>query len=153
MGCLSVCQVSWIDFHWILVMFVSILVYQVIVDQDISCGDYHGGSKELQKDVLSLVNLFSAKMDTVSVKLHSTHQHVNRLTLHSLHLQAQKTATSAWQLLFLLAGNNLTVMSASEAQGLGYSLKATPKRLVFRSPYKQPHSLLGHVSEQKLRSI
>ena len=65
MGCLSVCQVSWIDFHWILVMFVSILVYQVSVDQDISCGDYHGGSKELRKDVLSLVNLFSAKMDSV----------------------------------------------------------------------------------------
>ena len=46
-------------------MFVSILVYQVSVDQDISCGDYHGGSKELQKDVLYLVNLFSAKMDSV----------------------------------------------------------------------------------------
>uniref|UniRef100_A0A8C4Z967 ZP domain-containing protein n=1 Tax=Gadus morhua TaxID=8049 RepID=A0A8C4Z967_GADMO len=85
---------------------------EVSVDQDMPCEDYHGGSKEIQKDVLSL---------------------------------AQKTATSVWQLMFLLAGNNLAIMSASEARGLGYSLMATPKRLVFRSPYKQPHSQLVHV--------
>ena len=67
--------------------------------------------------------------------------------MHSL--QAQKTATSVWQLMFLLAGNDLAIMSASEARGLGYSLMATPKRLMFRSPYKQPHSQLVHVSDQK----
>lgn len=51
--------------------------------------------------------------------------------------------------MFLLADDDLVIMSADEAERLGYSLKVSSKRLVFRSPYNQPHSQLLLVSDHK----
>uniref|UniRef100_A0A3P8ZLR7 ZP domain-containing protein n=1 Tax=Esox lucius TaxID=8010 RepID=A0A3P8ZLR7_ESOLU len=55
-------------------------------------------------------------------------------TAHSI---AQKMANSDWQVMFL---NNEERMSVTEAQQFGYKLSATPKRVVFRSPYGQSQS-------------
>ena len=62
---MSTCVSSKPDLFPLDTSVVCILVFQVSVDQDMPCEDYHGGSKEIQKDVLSLVNMFSANKDTV----------------------------------------------------------------------------------------
>uniref|UniRef100_A0A3Q3XC92 ZP domain-containing protein n=1 Tax=Mola mola TaxID=94237 RepID=A0A3Q3XC92_MOLML len=55
-------------------------------------------------------------------------------------VQAQKTASSVWQLMFLHSDGQVSSMSISEAQKLGYSLAASPQRVVLRSWYKQPQA-------------
>ncbi|XP_044185770.1 uncharacterized protein LOC122965674 isoform X1 [Thunnus albacares] len=54
--------------------------------------------------------------------------------------QAQRTASAAWQLMFLQSDGQVNAMSISEAQTQGYSLTATAKRVVFRSQYSPPHA-------------
>ncbi|XP_047184611.1 uncharacterized protein LOC118290500 isoform X2 [Scophthalmus maximus] len=54
--------------------------------------------------------------------------------------QAQRTATSVWQLMFLQSGGHVSSMSVSEAQTMGYSLTTTAHRVVLRSQYKQQHA-------------
>lgn len=54
--------------------------------------------------------------------------------------QAQKTASLAWQLMFLQNDGQTFSMSVQEAEKWGYSLTATTHRVVFRSSYKQPHT-------------
>uniref|UniRef100_A0A667X8S8 Uncharacterized protein n=1 Tax=Myripristis murdjan TaxID=586833 RepID=A0A667X8S8_9TELE len=53
---------------------------------------------------------------------------------------AQQAATSTWQLMFLQDGGQAVAMSVTEAQSLGYSVMVTSRRVVLRSPYRQPHS-------------
>uniref|UniRef100_A0A8D3EF61 ZP domain-containing protein n=1 Tax=Scophthalmus maximus TaxID=52904 RepID=A0A8D3EF61_SCOMX len=55
-------------------------------------------------------------------------------------VQAQRTATSVWQLMFLQSGGHVSSMSVSEAQTMGYSLTTTAHRVVLRSQYKQQHA-------------
>ncbi|XP_070705205.1 uncharacterized protein [Pempheris klunzingeri] len=59
--------------------------------------------------------------------------------------QAQRMASSAWQLMFLQRDGRVSSMSVSEAQRWGYSLTTTGHRAVLRSPYKQPHAELTAV--------
>uniref|UniRef100_A0A3B4WDW6 Uncharacterized LOC111645961 n=1 Tax=Seriola lalandi dorsalis TaxID=1841481 RepID=A0A3B4WDW6_SERLL len=54
--------------------------------------------------------------------------------------QAQKTAGTAWQLMFLQSDGQVSSMSISEAQTQGYSLTTTTQRMVLRSQYKQLHA-------------
>ncbi|KAJ8009235.1 hypothetical protein DPEC_G00086790 [Dallia pectoralis] len=56
------------------------------------------------------------------------------------HSIAQKMANSVWQVMFLNNEEKMAAMSVVDAQQLGYELTATPKRVVFRSPYGQNHS-------------
>ncbi|XP_034436491.1 uncharacterized protein LOC117758703 [Hippoglossus hippoglossus] len=51
--------------------------------------------------------------------------------------QAQMTASSVWQLMFLQSDGQVSSMSISEAQTQGYSLTTTSHRVVLRSQYKQ----------------
>ncbi|KAJ8008341.1 hypothetical protein DPEC_G00103820 [Dallia pectoralis] len=58
---------------------------------------------------------------------------------------AHHDATSAWQVMFRKEGEEqFTSMSLTEARVLGYVFHLTQGRLVFRSPYSQPHS--SHVT-------
>ncbi|XP_024146198.1 uncharacterized protein LOC112157602 isoform X2 [Oryzias melastigma] len=59
--------------------------------------------------------------------------------------QAQKTASFAWQLMFLQEDGRFPSMSPVEAQRWGYSLTASTHRLVLRAPYKRPHATLTKV--------
>ncbi|KAL0967513.1 hypothetical protein UPYG_G00253210 [Umbra pygmaea] len=61
------------------------------------------------------------------------------------HSVAQKTASSIWQVMFLKNKENVAAVSATEAQQLGYELRATTTRVVFRSPYGQTHAALETV--------
>lgn len=61
-------------------------------------------------------------------------------------VQAQRTATSVWQLMFLQSGGHVSSMSVSEAQTMGYSLTTTAHRVVLRSQYKQQHAKVLMVS-------
>ncbi|XP_019964962.2 uncharacterized protein [Paralichthys olivaceus] len=54
--------------------------------------------------------------------------------------QAQMTASSVWQLMFLQSDGHVSPMSISEAQTQGYSLTTTSHRVVLRSQYKQRHA-------------
>ncbi|KAF7231126.1 transcript variant X4 [Nothobranchius furzeri] len=54
--------------------------------------------------------------------------------------QAQRTASLAWQLMFLQSNGQTIAMSVPEAQTWGYTLVSTTQRVVLRSPYKQPHA-------------
>ncbi|XP_013878075.1 uncharacterized protein LOC106527668 isoform X2 [Austrofundulus limnaeus] len=54
--------------------------------------------------------------------------------------QAQRMASLTWQLMFLQNDGQISFMSVPDAQKRGYSLTATAHRVVFRSPYKQPHA-------------
>ncbi|XP_033505059.1 uncharacterized protein LOC117271076 [Epinephelus lanceolatus] len=56
--------------------------------------------------------------------------------------QAQRAASSVWQLMFLQRDGQASSMSISEAQGWGYSLTTTARRVVLRSQYKPPHAEL-----------
>ncbi|KAM6992351.1 uncharacterized protein LKV04_008406 [Tautogolabrus adspersus] len=56
--------------------------------------------------------------------------------------QAQRTASSVWQLMILKSDGQVSSMSISEAQRRGFSLTTTAQRIVLRSQYKQPHSEL-----------
>ncbi|XP_061757422.1 uncharacterized protein LOC133553344 isoform X2 [Nerophis ophidion] len=56
--------------------------------------------------------------------------------------QAQKTVSSASQLMFLQGDGQLTSMSIMEAASRGYSLTLTAKRAVLRSPYKTAEAQL-----------
>ncbi|XP_042358817.1 uncharacterized protein LOC121955093 [Plectropomus leopardus] len=59
--------------------------------------------------------------------------------------QAQRTASSVWQLMFLQTNGPASSMSISEAEGWGYSLTTTARRVVLRSQYKPPHAELAMV--------
>ncbi|XP_074472429.1 uncharacterized protein LOC141756521 isoform X1 [Sebastes fasciatus] len=59
--------------------------------------------------------------------------------------QAQRTASSVWQLMLLQSDGQVSSMSISEAQRQGYSLTTTARRVVLRSQYKQPHAELTMV--------
>ncbi|XP_028460758.1 uncharacterized protein LOC114573059 isoform X1 [Perca flavescens] len=59
--------------------------------------------------------------------------------------QAQRTASSVWQLMFLQSDGQVSSMSISEAQQWGYSLMVGAQRVVLRSQYKQPHAELTTV--------
>ncbi|KAM4522085.1 uncharacterized protein PAE49_001928 isoform 2-T4 [Odontesthes bonariensis] len=59
---------------------------------------------------------------------------------HEALSQAQRKARVAWQLMFLQSDGQPSSMSIPEAQRWGYRLTATTKRVVLRSPYKQPHA-------------
>uniref|UniRef100_A0A3B4Z5I1 ZP-domain containing protein Ig-like domain-containing protein n=1 Tax=Stegastes partitus TaxID=144197 RepID=A0A3B4Z5I1_9TELE len=61
-------------------------------------------------------------------------------------VQAQKTASSTWQLMFMLSDGQFSSMPVSEAQRWGYSLTITAQRMVLRSPYKQPHARMMMVN-------
>ncbi|XP_065819647.1 uncharacterized protein [Labrus bergylta] len=56
--------------------------------------------------------------------------------------QAQRTASSVWQLMVLMSDGQVSSMSISEAQRWGFSLTTTAQRIVLRSQYKQPHGEL-----------
>ncbi|XP_059212061.1 uncharacterized protein LOC131990882 isoform X2 [Centropristis striata] len=64
---------------------------------------------------------------------------------HAAFSQAQRTASSVWQLMFLQSDGQVSSVSISEAQRWGYSLTATARRVVLRSPYKPPHAELTMV--------
>lgn len=50
-------------------------------------------------------------------------------------------------MMFLMQeGDDPVVLSVGEAEDLGYFLKVTPGRVVFRAPYRQPHSEAGLVN-------
>ncbi|XP_051512641.1 uncharacterized protein LOC127416983 [Myxocyprinus asiaticus] len=59
---------------------------------------------------------------------------------------AQKSAVEAWQVMLQAEGQQPEVMSAEDAAGLGYYITVTSGRIVFRSPYRQPHSTIKMVS-------
>ncbi|XP_011490423.1 uncharacterized protein LOC105357248 isoform X3 [Oryzias latipes] len=59
--------------------------------------------------------------------------------------QAQRTASFAWQLMFLQEDGRFPSMSPLEAQRWGYSLTASTHRLVLRAPYQRPHAVLTKV--------
>uniref|UniRef100_A0A8C6KPB1 Uncharacterized LOC107377945 n=1 Tax=Nothobranchius furzeri TaxID=105023 RepID=A0A8C6KPB1_NOTFU len=52
----------------------------------------------------------------------------------------ERTASLAWQLMFLQSNGQTIAMSVPEAQTWGYTLVSTTQRVVLRSPYKQPHA-------------
>uniref|UniRef100_A0AAZ3P1G5 ZP domain-containing protein n=1 Tax=Oncorhynchus tshawytscha TaxID=74940 RepID=A0AAZ3P1G5_ONCTS len=56
------------------------------------------------------------------------------------YMEAQNIANSAWQVMFLKNEDEMATMPITEAHRLGYELSATPKRVIFRSPYRQTHS-------------
>ena len=68
-----------------------------------------------------------------------------------LYIQAQRTATSVWQLMILHNDGQVSSMSISEAQRQGYSLTTTARRMVLRSRYKQPHAKLTMVGNHACR--
>ena len=57
-------------------------------------------------------------------------------------------ASSVWQLMFLHSDGQVSSMSISEAQKLGYSLAASSQRVVLRSLYKQPQAEVKMVSRR-----
>ncbi|XP_052315582.1 uncharacterized protein LOC118392015 isoform X5 [Oncorhynchus keta] len=59
--------------------------------------------------------------------------------------KAHSSAMSTWQVMFQQEGQQLTLMSPSEARELGYVFYLTQGRLVFRSPYT-PGSVMGSVT-------
>ncbi|GLD72007.1 uncharacterized protein AKAME5_002333100 [Lates japonicus] len=56
------------------------------------------------------------------------------------YMEAKRTASSVWQLMFLQSDGQVSSMSISEAQTRGYSLTTTAQRVVLRSSYKQSHA-------------
>uniref|UniRef100_A0A8C4E9V1 ZP domain-containing protein n=1 Tax=Dicentrarchus labrax TaxID=13489 RepID=A0A8C4E9V1_DICLA len=60
-------------------------------------------------------------------------------------VQAQRTASSVWQLMILQSDGPVSSMSISEAQRWGYGLSTSAQRVVLRSQYKQPHTELTMV--------
>ncbi|XP_034722217.1 uncharacterized protein LOC117941262 [Etheostoma cragini] len=64
---------------------------------------------------------------------------------HSAFSQAQRMASSVWQLMFLQSDGRVSSMSISEAQRGGYSLTVGAQRVALRSRYKQPHAELRTV--------
>lgn len=52
-----------------------------------------------------------------------------------------------WQLLFLQSDGQVSSMSITEAQRLGYSLTSSAQRVVLRSLYKQPHAEVAMVGK------
>ncbi|XP_074540740.1 uncharacterized protein LOC141801561 [Halichoeres trimaculatus] len=59
--------------------------------------------------------------------------------------QAQRTASSVWQLMILKNDGQVSSMSVSKAQEQGFSFTTSAQRIVLRSPYKQPHAELTMV--------
>ncbi|XP_058611390.1 uncharacterized protein LOC131526824 isoform X2 [Onychostoma macrolepis] len=57
---------------------------------------------------------------------------------------AQRSAISEWQIMFLNQ-DRLDAMSISEASRMGYMVDSTPNRVVFRSAYNQPHSVITEI--------
>ncbi|KAJ8356450.1 hypothetical protein SKAU_G00192440 [Synaphobranchus kaupii] len=57
---------------------------------------------------------------------------------------AQASMVSGWQVMFLVDGNEVT-MSIDDVRALGYGVDVTANRVVFRSPYMQPHSKIMKV--------
>ncbi|XP_031170876.1 uncharacterized protein LOC116061107 isoform X1 [Sander lucioperca] len=64
---------------------------------------------------------------------------------HAAFSQAQRMASSVWQLMFLQSDGQVSSMSISEAQRGGYSLTTGAQRVALRSQYKQPHAQLTTV--------
>uniref|UniRef100_A0A8C6KQC7 Uncharacterized LOC107377945 n=1 Tax=Nothobranchius furzeri TaxID=105023 RepID=A0A8C6KQC7_NOTFU len=62
------------------------------------------------------------------------------ITCEENFMEAQRTASLAWQLMFLQSNGQTIAMSVPEAQTWGYTLVSTTQRVVLRSPYKQPHA-------------
>ncbi|XP_062305852.1 uncharacterized protein LOC134010031 [Osmerus eperlanus] len=58
----------------------------------------------------------------------------------------QDLATSGWQVMFNREGVQPTTMSISMARSLGYLFDALPERLLFRSPFGQPHAFISLVN-------
>lgn len=68
-------------------------------------------------------------------------------------LQAQRWATSAWQLMFLHGDGDGQAYSlpVPEAVNLGYRLTASAHRVVLRAQYKQPQAEVTMVGEHMRR--
>lgn len=56
-------------------------------------------------------------------------------------------ATSVWQLMFLHGDGQVSSLSVGEANGLGYSVKASAQRVVLRARYKLPQAEVKMVSQ------
>ncbi|MEQ2210049.1 hypothetical protein XENOCAPTIV_007753, partial [Xenoophorus captivus] len=67
------------------------------------------------------------------------------------YMEAQRTASLSWQLMFLQSDGQTTSMSIPEAQRWGYSMMATSQRVILRSPFKQPHAEVTMVGTHTLR--
>lgn len=61
-------------------------------------------------------------------------------------LKAHSSTTSDWQVMFQQGETKHLPMTLSEASMQGYTFYVTDGRLVFRTPYGQPHSLYSEVS-------
>ncbi|XP_023829988.1 uncharacterized protein [Salvelinus sp. IW2-2015] len=70
----------------------------------------------------------------------TTSEGTSKEAWRAAHSVAQNIANSAWQVMFLKDEDEMATMPITEARRLGYELSATPKRVVFRSPYRQNHS-------------
>ncbi|KAK6295342.1 hypothetical protein J4Q44_G00345680 [Coregonus suidteri] len=70
----------------------------------------------------------------------TTSEGTSKEAWRAAHSVAQKMANSAWQIMFLKNEEKMAAMPVAEAHQLGYELSATPKRVVFRCPYRQNHS-------------
>ncbi|XP_010904239.2 uncharacterized protein LOC105031477 [Esox lucius] len=69
-------------------------------------------------------------------------------------LTAHRVATPAWQVMFQKEGEQqFSPMSIPEARVLGYVFHLTQGRLVFRSPYRQPHSSLVMVNGTRVEQV
>ncbi|KAL0970268.1 hypothetical protein UPYG_G00239690, partial [Umbra pygmaea] len=66
---------------------------------------------------------------------------------------AHRVATSTWQVMFQDGDQALIPMSLSAARVLGYVFQLTQGRLVFRTPYRQPHSTVTMVNGTKVEGI
>ncbi|CDQ67026.1 unnamed protein product [Oncorhynchus mykiss] len=70
----------------------------------------------------------------------TTSEGTSKEAWRAAHSVAQNIANSAWQVMFLKNEDEMATMPITEAHRLGYELSATPKRVLFRSPYRQTHS-------------
>ncbi|XP_011610134.2 uncharacterized protein isoform X1 [Takifugu rubripes] len=67
--------------------------------------------------------------------------------------EAQRMASSVWQLMFLRGDEQVYSMSVSEAKKLGYSLTASAQRLVLRAQYNQPQAEIKMIEEVPVEVI
>lgn len=63
-------------------------------------------------------------------------------------LKAHSSTTSDWQVMFQQGEQQHSPMTVSQASEQGYVFYLTTGRLVFRTPYGQPHALTTQVDVQ-----
>lgn len=72
---------------------------------------------------------------------------------HALSLQAHSPTSADWQVTFQKAGEQFVPLTLNDARRQDYVFDLTAGRLVFRTPYGQPHAITTEVNWNSNKNI